>query len=140
MWLTKRNSDLLKTGWEDFFDYDFFPFSKDFLPNTCPKVDLTNGEKEYSIQVEIPGMNIENINIEITGDVLTISGNKEEEKTEAYYKEIKRGSFIRQILLPKNVDTNSENIKATYKNGLLNITLLKTTQDSAKSSIKIIAE
>ncbi|MDR3617136.1 MAG: Hsp20/alpha crystallin family protein [Candidatus Obscuribacterales bacterium] len=99
------------------------------LKNFSPALDLHETEKGFEIVLELPGMNEKDIDISVSRDLLTISGEKKSEKEErakgAYRLERSFGSFSRSITLPRNsVDTN--NIEADYTNGLLTVTLPKT--------------
>ena len=93
-----------------------------------PTLDLRETEKTFEINLELPGMSPENIDISIAKDMLIISGEKKEEKEEGkkglYRLERRYGSFSRSIPLPDNcVDT--EGVQARYKDGVLTITLPK---------------
>jgi HSP20 family protein len=93
-----------------------------------PSLDVHETDKEFQINVEVPGMNEKEIEVTMTADMLTISGEKKEEKEEnkkgMYRMERRYGSFSRSIPLPENyVDTNK--VEATYNNGVLKIRLPK---------------
>lgn len=100
-----------------------------------PQVDMTENEKEVKITAELPGLEEKDLDISLTGDTLTISGEKKaekEDKGDNYYRmERSYGSFHRSIPLPTEVDTDKCN--ATFKNGVLQITLPKVhPKESAK--------
>lgn len=90
-----------------------------------PKVDLSAAEKEYLLTVEIPGVNEKDVTVDITNNTMTIKGEKKlekEEKEKNYYRiERSYGSFQRILSLPEDVD--QDNIKASFKNGVLSITM-----------------
>lgn len=90
-----------------------------------PKVDLSATEQEYLLTVEIPGVNEKDVAVDITGNTMTIKGEKKQEKEEKdknYYRvERSYGSFQRVLSLPE--DVNQEGIKAGFKNGVLSITM-----------------
>jgi len=90
-----------------------------------PTVDIGANEKEYAISIEVPGVEQKDITLEITNNILTIRGEKKQEKEEKekdYYRmERSYGSFQRVLALPD--DANQEEIKATFKNGVLTITM-----------------
>ncbi|MCM8772686.1 MAG: Hsp20/alpha crystallin family protein [Candidatus Omnitrophica bacterium] len=104
-------------------------------------VDIYEDADNVVIKAEIPGMNKEDISVTLTDDTVTISGKKAEEKKierENYYrKEIRTGSFSRSFTLPCAVD--KEKVKATYKNGILEIILPKSEKEKEKE-IKIQVE
>jgi HSP20 family protein len=104
-----------------------------------PKLDLTETETEYVARLEIPGVPKENFDVNLTGDLLTISGHreqKEEKKGETYlWQEQKVGEFSRTIRLPAAVTANK--IDAIYKDGVLTVHLPKMTPEPAtKISVK----
>lgn len=100
-----------------------------------PRVDVTENEKEVRITAELPGLEEKDIDVSLSNDVLTISGEKKTEKedrSDNYYRmERSYGSFQRSIPLPTEVDTDK--CDATFKNGVLQITLPKVpSKESAK--------
>jgi HSP20 family protein len=117
------------------------PFEgRDVFSNFMPSVNAREGEYAYHIDVDLPGVSKEDINVKVENNVLTISGErktKEEVKEEDYYKsESSFGSFTRSFTLPDNVDT--ENIHAENKDGVLEITVPKKEKAlEEKKSIKI---
>lgn len=102
---------------------------QEHLKDFSPALDLHETKKGFEVVLELPGMNENDIDISVSRDMLTISGEKKSEKEErskgAYRLERSFGSFSRSITLPRNaVDTN--NIKAEYTNGVLTLVLPKT--------------
>ena len=96
-----------------------------------PALDVHETDKEFQIVVEVPGMSEKDIDISMSRDMLTISGEKKEEKEEnakgIYRVERRYGSFSRSIPLPDNcVDT--EKAQATYKDGILTVRLPKVAE------------
>jgi HSP20 family protein len=124
--------------WEDFFNRPFLPTMRQFFPSTgqewSPSIDVMEKENAYIIKAELPGVNEEDVEVSLTGDVMTISGEKEEESEEErtgyYYSESSYGSFSRSLTIPSNV--NADNIEASYNNGVLEITLPKTAEAKPK--------
>lgn len=98
------------------------------LNEFTPRVNMTEREKEFEITAELPGMTEEDIDITLSRDVLTIKGEKKQEtedKGDNYYRmERSYGKFSRTIPLPDGV-VDKENVDATFKNGVLTITLPK---------------
>jgi HSP20 family protein len=88
-----------------------------------PELDVAVTDKEYSITVEVPGVNEKDVKIEIVDNTMTIRGEKKQEKEEKekdYYRvERSYGSFQRVLSLPE--DANQDDVKATFKNGVLTI-------------------
>jgi len=99
-----------------------------------PRVDMFDRPDKVVIKAELPGMNKEDIDISVSGNVLTIQGERkaeEEVKDEDYYCcEQHRGAFYRAIQLPSGLET--DNIDATYDNGILEITLPKAPEVKPK--------
>lgn len=104
-----------------------------------PSVDQTEDEKAYHIKVELPGMEKDEVDISFSDSMLTISGEKKEEKEEKdkdyYRKERSFGEFRRILSIPGAVDDTK--IQATFKNGVLSIELPKTKE--AQNKVKKIA-
>ncbi len=106
-----------------------------------PSIDLAEKANELVVKCEVPGMDPKDIDISLSDGVLTIRGEKkqEREEKEADYHLVERsyGSFSRSIQLPKEVQ--SDKISASYKNGILKITLPKS-EEAKKKEIKIKVE
>ena len=103
-----------------------------------PAVDVTETEKSYEIKAELPGMEEKNIEVKLADGILTIKGEKQEEKEEKqkdyYLRERSFGSFQRSFQVPDGVDTNK--IEANFKNGLLTLSLPKSAE-AQKAAKKI---
>ena len=103
------------------------PFRSEFFPPLTaeglmkPQVDIGATDKEYSITVEVPGVSEKDVTVEISGNTMTIRGEKKQEKEEKdhdYYKvERSYGSFQRVLSLPDDAD--QEDVKATFNKGVL---------------------
>lgn len=104
-----------------------------------PLLDVHETEKEFLITLEMPGMNQEDIDISMSRDMLTISGEKKEEKEEnakgIYRVERRYGSFSRSIPLPDDC-VEIDKAEASYKSGVLTVRLPKAT--GYKESVKKI--
>jgi len=90
-----------------------------------PAVDVGADDKNYTVSVELPGLEPKDVQVELIGDTLRIRGEKRqesEEKDKDYYR-IERcyGSFQRVLTLPEDAD--GEKIKARHKNGVLTLTI-----------------
>ena len=101
---------------------------RDFA-NGSPAVNVTESPTAYRIDVAAPGLQKADFKVHIEKDILTISAKKEpitEEKKDDTYKrrEFNYGTFQRQFSLSKEIDKDS--IQATYKNGILAVTLSKS--------------
>ncbi len=90
-----------------------------------PRVDLSAADKEYLLTVEIPGVEEKDVSVDISNNTMTIKGEKKLEKEDRdknYYRiERSYGSFQRVLSLPADVDQDA--IKASFKNGVLSVTM-----------------
>jgi HSP20 family protein len=95
-----------------------------------PAVDVFEKNGAYQISAELPGMDEKNIEVKVADDVLTIKGEKEEEKEEKdknyYMSERRYGSFQRSFQLPAGVDQSK--IDASFQKGVLTVTLPKSPE------------
>jgi len=100
-----------------------------------PRIDVHETEKELRISAELPGLSEEDIDVSLSRDLLTISGEKKQESEQNvrgwYCMERSFGSFTRSIALPCEVDQDS--CKASFKNGVLTVSLSKSPQAQANS-------
>lgn len=127
--VTTSNHDL-KSLWSYFFD-----LHDTNLAPIQPKIDVTETKEMVCVTAEIPGINEEKIDLEISEDgYLVISGEKEQvkEKTgkNAYFSEISYGMFKRAVPLP--FDLEYDMAQADYENGVLNITIPKSKATKQK--------
>jgi HSP20 family protein len=104
-----------------------------------PAIDIADQEHEYIVKAEVPGSRIEDIELSVSGNVLTIYGEKKQEqevKEKGYYHvERSFGSFRRDLYLAGDVDTSK--IDAECKNGVLTVRLPKTEKaKTAKIKVK----
>jgi len=95
-----------------------------------PAVDVSETDKAYEITAELPGMDEKNVEVKVANGVLSIKGEKQEEKEEKkkdYYKRERNfGSFERSFQVPDGVDT--DRIEASFKKGVLLVTLPKSAE------------
>ena len=112
-----------------FFDMDPFRRAKAAFSG-MPAVDVTETEKGYKIVAELPGMDEKNIEVKIANGMLTIKGEKQEEKEEEkqdyYVRERSFGSFERTFQVSDGVDIDK--VDASFKKGVLTVTLPKTAE------------
>lgn len=106
----------------------------------APSLDVFEEKDELVVKADLPGMSKEEIEVTVTGNVVTIKGEKrkeEEVKEKDYYRrERSYGSFVRSVELPCEV--KSEQIKANFKDGVLEVRMPKTEEAKKKSvAIKI---
>jgi len=123
----------LRTEMDRLFDR-FFGGSLGFLGEPfgrtqawMPSLDVSETDADITVRAEVPGVDAKDIDIQVSGQVLTISGEKKEStesKGENYYHaERSFGSFRRSVQLPTSVD--AEKVLAEYKNGVLLIRMKK---------------
>ena len=103
-----------------------------------PSLDFSETKSDLVVKAELPGIDPKDIDISLSEGVLTIRGEKrqeKEEKEEGYHLVERRyGSFTRSIRLPREIQ--NEKINASYQNGVLKITLPKT-EEAKKKEVKI---
>jgi HSP20 family protein len=104
-----------------------------------PRVDVTETETEVKVTTELPGLDEKDVEVSLTQNMLTLSGEKKaekEDKGENYYRmERSYGSFRRAIPLPGEVE--ADKVEATFKNGVLTVVLPKTAQAQTRKKIAI---
>ncbi len=126
-------------SFEHFGDVPAFA-NEQFVGDVTPRIDMSETDKEILVKVELPGMTEKDVDISINRDVLTISGEKKQEKEHSekgwYRMERQYGSFSRSIPLPYEIE--SDKVEAIYKNGVLSIKLPKSAvQQRATKSISV---
>ncbi len=95
-----------------------------------PAMDVTENDEHYTITVELPGAGKDDVHVEVQDGVLTIRGEKkserEEEREQRRYVERSYGSFSRSFQLP--ADADAAHLDASFKDGVLSITVPKTAE------------
>lgn len=127
VWEPLRNLVTMRDDVDRLFDV-FFGNTQDEMDNLWrPAIDIEENNGNLMVRAEIPGMKKEEIKVSVKDDVLTISGERkrEEETKDKTIHRIERsyGQFRRMIRLPAQVD--ADKVKASYKDGVLNVTLPK---------------
>jgi HSP20 family protein len=101
---------------------------------SAPAVDVVEKDKEYQVTAELPGLEEKDVEVSVADDMLTIKGEKKEEKEEKaknyYLSERRYGAFQRSFQLPSGVD--AEKIEASFRKGVLTVTLPKTPEAQKK--------
>jgi HSP20 family protein len=104
------------------------PFS--LLTSFSPRLDVSETDKEFHITAELPGMDEKDVEISLSDNFLTLKGEKKDEnqqKRKDYYRmERSYGMFERTIPIPEGIDSNK--VEASFKKGLLTVTLPKTAE------------
>lgn len=127
-----------------FFDRRMRPWwperwlSREPMEVSAPAIDLYEEKDDIVVKVELPGMEKDNIQVNLSDHTLTIKGEKKKEqeiKEKNYYRsERAYGSFIRTLELPK--DVHGDKVKASFKNGVLEVRLPKT-EEAKTREIKV---
>ena len=110
----------------NFFKTDFAPFRMEFdKVEWIPQIEVLQNNGQFMVRADLPGLTKDDVKVEVTDDLLTLSGERKEEKEEEregfYRSERSYGSFYRQIPLPEGAKT--DNAAATFLNGVLEITI-----------------
>lgn len=117
-------------------DVDNF-WRRDLAFPVTPAIDIVEKDNAFDLTAELPGLDAKNIALSLADDVLTIKGEKKEEKEEKtndrYVSERRYGSFRRSIQLPASVD--AAKIEANYKSGILTVTLPKSAEAQKKQTV-----
>ena len=114
------------------------PMWQEVTGKRSPNIDVIDRDNEVFVRAELPGVQKDDLDVTITETGLTIKGtskHEESEEKDTFFRcEISRGSFLRTISLPENVDV--DNARANFQDGILELSLPKT-QKSTRRSIKI---
>ena len=115
------------------FDDDFFPVLSN-RTSSMPAVNIREDEKNYILELAVPGIDKKDLKIDINEDVLTISSETrnevEENKDDYRRKEFSFSSFCRSFYIPENV--NRDKIEANCKEGILTVGLPKQEEEKNK--------
>jgi HSP20 family protein len=126
--------DMIRKMW---YGFPFHNLTEDVDASWTPRLDVSETDKSIEIVADLPGMEKKDINVTLENDLLTIKGERKEEKEEKgkHYHTIERrsGSFYRTLRLPTEVQSGK--INASFKDGVLKIALPK-----AKAAKKKIAQ
>ena len=100
----------------------------------APRVDISETDKEFTIKAEIPEVKKEDVKVTLDNGILSIRGERKQEKEEKgkKYHKIERhyGSFSRSFTLPDNIDVSK--VEAVFKDGMLNLRIPKTAAEKSK--------
>ncbi len=141
--LIKRNGNSMNQWpllFDDFFNRDFMNWGLSNYSDTnttVPGVNIKETKDNFEVEVAAPGMNKDDFNIQLDGNVLTICSEKsnqhEENNEDEKYsrKEFSYQSFQRSFTLPKDV-VDEDKIEAKYENGLLHLVIPKKEEAKQK--------
>jgi HSP20 family protein len=143
-WKPGREMEEMGRYFEDVFGRPLLPAAWGRVPSEllwAPSIEVVEKEDKFLVKVELPGVKEEEINISITGNTLTIEGEKETEseveKKGYYYTEASYGNFSRSMTIPSTIDASK--IEASCDKGVLEISLPKTPEVKPKK-IKVVAK
>jgi len=123
--------------WNEWFDND----NRFWATVRIPSVNITENKDEYNVSLAVPGMKKEDFKIDVNGNMLTISCEKDETKEEKdkkfTRKEYNYSSFSRNFSIPDDVKQDA--IDAHYENGVLNIKLPRKEESKRLAAFKKIA-
>ncbi len=128
-WTAMRQdmSDLLTNFWGG---------SDRFLPSSsfAPEMDISEADNNFELRMDIPGMEAKDLDIQVHGNTVTVSGQRKEEKEEkgkTFHRiERRSGSFSRTVTLP--CDVADKEVAAEYTNGVLTVILPKCEESRPK--------
>lgn len=123
--------DMLKKMW---YGFPFHNLEEDMDVAWSPRLDVSETDNGLEIVADLPGMDKKDINVSLEENLLTIKGEKKEEKEskDKLYHTIERrsGSFYRAIRLP--VEVEKDKVEAAFKDGVLTLRLPKTKESKKK--------
>lgn len=146
MKITKRDhpeQNIMLSPRNFFSLFDEFTRIPDIWEDYTPQVraaaaDIYETENNVVAEIAVAGINKDDINITVSGDTLTVSGEtkkeEETEKREYYQKQLRYGNFAQSLILPSTVQ--ADKAKANFKNGILKITIPKS-EEAKQKQIKI---
>ncbi len=136
-----RKSGAIGPTFDDFLDRFFYGWpsmEREGMVVWTPRADVTESEKEITIDIEVPGMKRNDIKVEVRNNALTISGERKQERKaetpEGSRIERRYGKFERSFSLPETVDENK--VSANYHDGVLSLHLPKT-EKAVPKEVKI---
>jgi HSP20 family protein len=138
-WFDRMVEDMWRRPFPSLFGREPW-FPAPILAMRAPSLDVFEDKDDVVIKAELPGMKKEEIEVTVTGDMVTIRGEKKEEeevKEKDYYRrERSYGSFSRSVALPCEV--KGDQVKAIFKDGVLEVRMPKTEEAKTKAvTVKI---
>ena len=124
---------LVNRAFTDFPFLEEVPFPR-FGALAMPALDVYEKDGKYLLEVAVPGYDAKDVNVEVNGGTVTVSGNRKgtsEKKADRYYRrEVRTGSFMRSVTLPQDVD--ADKVDAVLAKGVLTLTLTPVKPIAAK--------
>ncbi len=129
-------------GFPSFFNETLERLWSDESINWMPAVNIKERAGDFIIDLAVPGMNKQDFHVEVDNGTLTVSGERHEEKNEENEqlsrREFHYGSFRRTFSLPDSA--NPDDVKATYKDGILSLVIQKKEESKLKPKKQITIE
>ena len=124
---------------DDFFRDDFFD-RKDRMNFNLMKTDIREDDKSYLLEVDLPGYSKDDIKIDITDGYLTINAKVEKEDNDENKNYVRRERFTGEVSRSFYVgdDIKEEEVKASFKNGILTLEVPKLSLEDKKQDKKYI--
>ena len=130
----RNNDPFFGERFGSLFD-EFFGGNETALAGFTPRLDVSENDKELTVEAELPGMDEKDVKVSLEDGLLTIEGEKKEEteKDENGYHHVERsyGSFRRTIPFDAKID--EDKVKAKFKKGVLSITMPKAAEAKEKA-------
>lgn len=145
MWEMSEISNNLRPFYDRWFTeltdwFDESPFKSISINTGYPKMNIQETEKELRIEAAIPGLNKEDVLVDYSNDILTISAktqNRKEDTQKGYIvRELHKSSFSRSVFVPKE-KFFTEKIDATLDNGILHVIIGKRKEEKREEGRKI---
>lgn len=140
MKMIKHNRRPFPSLWDEVFDFPLTRNHSGGNATTLPAVNISESEKEYRIELAAPGLNKEDIHIELDQDNLVLSAekseSKEENKENFSRREFNYSSFSRSFTIPQE-KIDADKIEANYKDGVLILRLPKLEKQLLAKKINI---
>jgi HSP20 family protein len=128
-----RPLENIREDFEDLVTRVFGGEGEQWLDQIRPSLDVTETDTAVEVRLDVPGMDAKDIDVQVNANLLTISGERKEEREEkgkTYHRvERRMGAFSRSVTLPCAVKDNA--VDAQYKNGILTVKLPKTEEAKA---------
>jgi HSP20 family protein len=125
-------NDFLSNRWPRLLDWN----TPNLSPTSFPRVDIIDHDQNIEVQAALPGVKKEDVSVSIRHQAITIRTTSKEEKKEEepgkyFRREISHGEFQRTLSLPENID--DQQVKASFKDGILTVIIPKTEQSKSKA-------
>lgn len=134
-WFDRMFEDFWRRPFPSLFQSDRW-WPRGIMSPRMPALDIYEEKDDVVVKVELPGLSKDHIEVQVTDNILTIKGDKkkEEEIKEGnyYHSERSYGAFSRSVELPTEVKT--EQVKASFKNGVLEVRLPKTEEAKKRAT------